>query len=323
MRSSTALLAAVLILAAVSQAWAWTVPGTGITACYDNTGEIPCPASGEAFYGQNGNFPGTAHVFVESADTATDQATGLVWQKTPDGVARGQEAAATYCASLDLGGQTDWRLPAQRELTTIIDYARSLPAFAPPLAGASGHYWSSTAYLGYAGPVWHVNFAYGVSEWGAASDAKNVRCVRGQVLAGPSYQVSGQVVTDAATGRIWEKTGSAAAMAWQEALAYCQASATGGYSDWRLPDVMELRTLADYARYDPALDGTVFSSAGYDTWSGSTLAGHPELSWRVDFASGSSASEAKTTSRFVRCVRTPPSPTQDPANLLLLLLQEQ
>lgn len=34
-------------------AFAWPVPDTGQTKCYDNEQEIPCPSEGEAFYGQD------------------------------------------------------------------------------------------------------------------------------------------------------------------------------------------------------------------------------------------------------------------------------
>jgi hypothetical protein len=322
-RSHTAFLAAAAILAAVSPAWAWTVPGTGITACYDNVQEIVCPSPGQAFYGQNGNFPGTPRSYAQTADTVTDQVTGLVWQKTPDGVARTHSAAATYCADLDLGGQTDWRLPDQRELATIIDHSLNKPAFAAPLEGSTGEYWSGAPYLGYADAAWYVHFGYGVSEFNGAAEAKYVRCARGAALAGPSYTVSGEVVSDAATGRMWERTGSVSAMNWQAALAYCQSSSTGGYTDWRLPDVMELRTLADYALYDPAVDVTALVSVGFDTWTSSAVDTYPGLAWHVNFQSGFSAGEDKTASLYARCVRIPSSSTQDPAAQLLLLLQEQ
>ncbi len=321
MRTHAAFLAVLWFLASVSPTVAWTVPGTGITACYDATAVIPCPSPGETFYGQNGNFPGTPHTYAQTADTVADLVTGLIWQRTPDGVARTHAAAVAYCAGLDLGGQTGWRLPAQRELITLVDHGLNKPAFAPPLLGATGQYWSGTAYLGYAEADWYVHFGYGVSEFNAASEQRYVRCARGGVLAGPAYTVHGEVVSDAATGRMWERTGSASAMNWQAALAYCQSRTTGGYSDWRLPDVMELRTLADYARYDPAVDITALVSAGFDTWTSSTVDTYPGVAWHVNFQSGFSAGEDKTAALYARCVRVPSSSGAQQSASLLLLLQ--
>lgn len=35
---------------------AWPIPDSGQSKCYDNTGEISCPAHSEPFYGQDGNY---------------------------------------------------------------------------------------------------------------------------------------------------------------------------------------------------------------------------------------------------------------------------
>jgi hypothetical protein len=43
-----------------SPAGAYQLPDTGQTKCYDNTQEIPCPQPSQAFYGQDGNYQGTA-----------------------------------------------------------------------------------------------------------------------------------------------------------------------------------------------------------------------------------------------------------------------
>lgn len=102
MRLCTTIIALLLISFAPSPSSAWSVPSTGITQCYDTVGIISCPGEGELFFGQNGNYPGLAHTFVDNGDTAADQATSLVWQKTPDGVTRDWDAARAYCAELEL-----------------------------------------------------------------------------------------------------------------------------------------------------------------------------------------------------------------------------
>ena len=52
---------------------------------------------------------------------------------------------------------------------------------------------------------------------------------------------------------------------------------------------------------------------------GTTFAEHPDLAWHVDFAAGLSAGDAKTTTRYARCVRTGPlrAPGLPPLSLLL------
>jgi len=53
------------------------------------------------------------------------------------------------------------------------------------------------------------------------------------------------IVTDNATGLMWHDNNASAPMPWANAKALCDALVLGGYDDWRLPSVKELRTLID------------------------------------------------------------------------------
>lgn len=75
--------------------FAWDVPDTGQTTCYDGAGDIiSCPSPGQAFYGQNGNFTmhplsytkldangNTLEASAVSWVMVKDNVTGLVWEK--------------------------------------------------------------------------------------------------------------------------------------------------------------------------------------------------------------------------------------------------
>ena len=89
-------------------------PDTGQTKCYDNENEIPCPAPGEPFYGQDAQYQGPQRSYtklgqggIELPDSATiadgwimtrDNVTGLIWEiKTRNGSIHGRDNKYTWC----------------------------------------------------------------------------------------------------------------------------------------------------------------------------------------------------------------------------------
>ena len=122
---------------------------------------------GNTDYGKNN--------FVDNGDgTISDYATGLMWQKSDDGIPKNWEESLAYSENLTLGNNSDWRLPNAKELQSIVDYSRSpqttnSPAIDPVFNtteitdpnGNTGHYpffWTSTTHLDgvnpYAGAVY-------------------------------------------------------------------------------------------------------------------------------------------------------------------------
>ncbi len=81
----TLLAAAVVLCGQPATAQEYPVVDTGQITCFDTEVEIACPASGEAFYGQDAQHPGNAPAFTDNGDgTVTDEVTGLMWQQSPD-----------------------------------------------------------------------------------------------------------------------------------------------------------------------------------------------------------------------------------------------
>jgi len=68
--------------------------------------------------------------FHPDAETVTDRATGLVWQRRSVAGALRWADALAYCGELSLDGHRDWRLPNAKELHSIVDYSR-IPAIDP------------------------------------------------------------------------------------------------------------------------------------------------------------------------------------------------
>lgn len=84
-------------------------------------------------------------------------------------------------------------------------------------------------------------------------------------------------------------------MNWNDALNYCENLSESGYSDWRLPNIDELKTIIGYEK----------SKLG-DTdqfWSSSTPSCCPDLAWYVDFSNGDVYNLYKSIDYHVRCIR--------------------
>lgn len=306
------------------------LPDTGQTKCYNNTDEIACPSPGQAFYGQDANYAETPPAYRNNGATVTDLVTGLIWQQADDGVRRTWNEAAAYCQDLDQGGFDDWRLPFLKELLSIVDAGRNSPAINPIFTSSSSTdiYWSGEDYASSSNYAWGVNFYAGASVYNAKTlGGMKVRCVRGNSWPGSVYVDSGDgTVTDTSTGLAWEKDGSTSSMSWEAALAWCENTTTGLYTDWRLPNKRELENLVDVSRDYPAID-PAFTESGKLYWSGTTYnpvgyQGFHDSAWRVNFNDGQSRDYGKSVSFYARCVRSGQGEFS-PGAVDMLLLNEQ
>jgi len=223
----------------------FTVVDTGQTRCYGSAQEIPAPAEGEPFHGQDAQYAGNTPSYRDNDDgTVTDLNTGLTWQQDPGNKVT-WEVAVAGADALDLGGHADWRLPTIKELYSLIDFrgvtsrsaATSVPYidtdyFAFRYGDASAgerfidaQYCSATEYASTTmhgnATVFGVNFADGRIKGypkyrpsPAGWTAKTFFCL--YVRGNTSYGVNDFVdngdgtVTDRATGLMWmqEDSGS-------------------------------------------------------------------------------------------------------------------
>ena len=131
------------------------------------------------------------------------------------------------------------------------------------------------------------------------------------------YEVHGDgTVTDRVTGLMWMRcsigqdhndncSGSATEYNWQEALEFAEDYSLGIYTDWRLPNIKELDSLAALDRYDPAINSTVFPntpSARY--WSASPYAEYVEYALQLYFDHGGGNPVVRSYDGRVRLVRS-------------------
>ena len=155
-----------------------------------------------------------------------------------------------------------------------------------------GYYWSATSYAGFPRWTWIVTLWDGyVSTGGKAYNSYYVWPVRagsppsavelpqtgqttcygtlGGVIAcagtgqdgdirtgvawpSPRFTVSGDCVTDNLTGLMWVQRPDSTTRTWQQALDYANGLTLCGYSDWRLPNRKELRSLIHYGQDNTA-----------------------------------------------------------------------
>jgi hypothetical protein len=142
---------------------------------------------------------------------------------------------------------------------------------------------------------------------------------------------------DPATNTCWQDPPHSNYLNFDNAVTYCSSLQHGGYGDWRLPTISELRSLirgcpatvtggncavtdgclgsecwtticngcaeaegpgAEGCYWDEGLTG----GCGW-TWSSSTREGDPTNAWLVVFSQGRVGFIAKTMTEWVRCVR--------------------
>ena len=285
----------------------WPMPDSHIDYCVDGAVMAQCPAPGEPWFGQDGNYDDHAMSYTVTADTVTDDVTGLEWQREESPTPLDWWDARDYCAGLDLAGHEDWRLPSRVELVSLLDYGALDPTIdldAFPTA-SSELYWSAS-------PVPFQNLAYGVRfELGFIYDhdpfgTGAVRCVRGAYAPpDPRFTFDADTVTDQGTGLVWQR-GHLPAQDWPTALASCQGLDLAGVTDWRLPTLKETQTLVDARRLQPAIDVVAFPDTPPEWfWSSTPITVPPNEAWATSYTDGYASIHAFTELQLVRCVRSP------------------
>lgn len=151
-----------------------------------------------------------------------------------------------------------------------------------------------------------------------------------------SYDIKGEVVVDEKTGLMWQRKRAPNTMNHAAAIEYCENLSLGGYNDWRLPSISELKTLivgcqsgTDACKVSdaclssncwsrdacvcernqgPGEDGFywqkgVWQGGGNWFWSSSVRSDDSYGAWAVHFGHGLVASNGRGNDGNVRCVR--------------------
>jgi hypothetical protein len=151
-----------------------------------------------------------------------------------------------------------------------------------------------------------------------------VLIIAGTLYSGTRFTDNGNgTISDTATGLIWTKcslntVGAVPATdtttnctnygngMWPDALQACENLDFAGRTNWRLPNINELKSIIDYKTSSPPfIDKSYFpgaTSAGY--WSSTTFAFNSVNAWIVIFGTALTQYSGKSNYFLVRCVAT-------------------
>ena len=253
-------------------------------------------------------------------DTVIDSNLGYTWQRTASATQMSWSDADKYCQGMVLLGQTDWRLPTETERESLIDFQESFVW--PMLPGAfknEGNYegpnWTASLGPQSTHPTGWWSVGAGDTGLGGPVTVMSARCIRGKTGSSTAippkgtkrFQVAATqgAVHDSLTGLTWQQDSSLGGMpVFKDAAAYCQKLPLNG-GGWRLPTIVELRSLVEHTAIKPAIDADAFPNTPFDEWfrSGTNVAGSSNQHWGVRFIYGESNSIMDTDNAHVRCVK--------------------
>jgi len=282
------------------------LPDTGQNSSYTNT------------FGEDHDYQINPPGFlVLSNNRVIDTITNLIWQKT-DGGEMTHETAIQYCDTLTLDNLSDWRLPLASELFTIQNLQFNNPAlntafFTKTLAE---YWWSSEKQANDPSKVWCTNSGGGIGnhpkiETVSAGGVKkfHARCVRTdqipRILNQRFFSMGDSSVIDSINLLQWQIFPPEFAKTWEDALVYAENLKLDGHSDWRLPNIKELRSLNDEKKVSPTIDNSIFKFGVRKFWSSTTLPNQTTKAWYFESNNGITTYDLKSNSQFVICVRTP------------------
>ena len=114
-----------------------------------------------------------------------------------------------------------------------------------------------------------------------------------------------EVVRDTESALLWQDNSAVESteVVYGGAKAYCKQLELAGHNDWRLPTVIELQSIVDLTRYDPAIKRGFHFTASESYWSSTLYADDADRAWDVNFKSGSTEHNRHSYDFYVRCVR--------------------
>lgn len=181
-------------------------------------------------------------------------------------------------------------------LQTCSVAATGCTAFAAPTACATDLICARRAPADCVNPHW--------ADWPAPNNATDVT---GGAPNPASFTDNGdRTVADNVTGLMWQQDVRPDRYNWNDASRYCASLSLGGHADWRLPSLIEMFSIVDNGRANPAIDPTYFpgTSPSIPFWSSTPVAGSQVGEFAdITFNSGGTFYSGAAAQWLVRCVR--------------------
>lgn len=261
---------------------------------------------------------GVNRSYTRQSGMVRDNVTGLIWQDNSDVTNDLKRAdwssAKSYCASLTLGGYTDWRLPEIEELASLVsidDKNTINPAFnySSLSNGYRKIYWTNTINEKDESLTWIVDFESAKirnDEENEKDSTNYVRCVRGDKYK-PSVSLDrdniNNIVKDSVTGLMWQDDEKIRYVKknQKKSIDYCATSNYAGYHDWRLPNINELMSIID--RDNRLTYNNAFINTKSTLWSSTASPANNHQALSIDFETGSNTDKRDSIHLGFMCVR--------------------
>jgi hypothetical protein len=119
-------------------------------------------------------------------------------------------------------------------------------------------------------------------------------------------EFNNEAVRDNNTGLVWERSPETHDMDLKSAAAYCANRIIGGAVGWRLPSLIELKSVQDPSLPAPFVPSNIFTVQTQPYWTATVFSIPVQAVWVVNFAN----SNVETTTNvympyFAWCVRGP------------------
>jgi len=113
------------------------------------------------------------------------------------------------------------------------------------------------------------------------------------------------ILTDLDTNLEWDDTPNKIRRTWDDAIKYCTDLKLGDHNDWRLPNINELMSVANYTPEDRVWHESFMENTVANLyWTSTTVHKSPRDAWAINFKTGRTDNTAKSHAYRLRCVRT-------------------